>query len=817
MEKEQKKVFVFGIDGAPPELIFDKWLEDLPNIKKLMNNGSYALMNSAIPPSTIVAWNSMISGKDTSEIGVFSYTYKDERGESKLVDSTKIKSKLIWDIIGEKEKKTIALYVPLSYPVKPINGIMVSDFLTPGINSNCAYPERIKEKVKKVKNPEIFFDVAVGLAGHKGMEIGNLIKKTYEMTNMQIDLLKDLIVNEKWDFFMSVMIGTDRMQHMLWRHFDETHRRFIPDSPYKNSLKDYYIYLDKKLGEILELLDEETIIIVASDHGMIKQEGKININNWLIKEGYLVLKKDIDLSQKLRFDTKFIDMDKTIAYGGGAYNARVYINKSKIGKEYEKIREELIRKIKEIPDDSGNKLNTKVFKCEEIYFDVSDSECPDLTVYFDNLSWASNPDLGQEGFYSWETAAGADNAGHSRQGCFIINGKGIKKENLGEIDIKQVCPTIIKLLGLEIPKDIKVKPLELEYNFHEAGLIDSKDEIQLKIYANSHPKGFIIAKPKYIPNDLLEFTGLKKRFIFTKNMIRFNLFTSKEIAKENFERFKRKFPDYVYFCEKHKTWFVGIPENKIKKFYDSRKGLKELMNVPDEDLDPYLKATKGFIKLLIEGGISLDNLGISHSTLLGNYTPGKSDIDVIVYGKENGWKILNFLEKSKNPLLRWKSKEDWEKYYEHRVVSKFFSKEEYVSNMIRKKDDGFFDNNVFSIFVVENEDEKWYDWEEEHEPISIVKITGIVTDIYNSIVRPGFYEIKDSKILEGYSEVPIKRIVTWSRPFNLQAKEGERIEACGLLEKIKNKNEEFYQLVIGYFDAYTNERGEKEFLKALVE
>ena len=362
-----KKVFLFGIDGAPPELIFDKWIDDLPNIKKLINSGIHAEMNSAIPPSTIVAWNSMISGKDTSEIGVFSYTYKDEDGNPRLVNSKHIKCDLIWDIIGKRDKKSIALYVPLSYPAKPIKGCMVSGFLTPGAESNCTYPEKLKEKIAKLEDPEIFFDVAVGLAEHKGMEVGSLIENTYKMTDMQIKVLKELIVEEEWDFFMSVMIGSDRLQHMLWSHFDETHRKFIKDSEYKNSLKEYYIYLDKKLGEIIGLLDKDTTIIVASDHGMVKQEGKININNWLIKNKYLFLKEEyFTIKDKKRFSNSYIDFNKTLAYGGGAYNSRIYINKENVGKNYVQLREELIHKLKEIKDDKGNKINTIVYKTEEI-------------------------------------------------------------------------------------------------------------------------------------------------------------------------------------------------------------------------------------------------------------------------------------------------------------------------------------------------------------------------------------------------------------------------------------------------------------------
>ncbi len=456
------RIFLFGIDGASPELIFDKWLDELPNIKKLMQGGIYAKVNSAIPPSTIVAWNSMISGKDTSEIGVFSYTRKDGNG-FRLVNSNDIKCRLIWDILTEQNKKCVALFVPLSYPVKQINGCMVSGFLTPGINSNCVYPLEIKDKIKKLGNMELFFDVAVGLAGHKGLDIDTLLKKTYEMTDMQIELLKDLIVNREWDFFMGVMIGTDRLQHMLWRHFDETHRSLIKDSPYKDALKNYYKYLDKKLGEILGLIDQDAIVVVASDHGMIKQEGKININNWLIREGYLKLREGIDIKEKKRFSVDFVDMEDTIAYGGGAYNARVYINKKYAGDNYKKIRDEITRKLKEIPDDKGNKLDTKVYFSGDIYRDNSDPECPDLTVYFDDLRWASNPDFGQEGLYSWKTAIGADSAGHSRQGCFVINGRGIaNKGKIDDIEIQQVAPTLLKLLGVNIPVDIRARPIEVE-------------------------------------------------------------------------------------------------------------------------------------------------------------------------------------------------------------------------------------------------------------------------------------------------------------------------------------------------------------------
>jgi len=57
------RVFVFGIDGAFPEYIFGEWKDELPNIKRLMENGAYAVLNSTIPPLSGPAWITITTGK----------------------------------------------------------------------------------------------------------------------------------------------------------------------------------------------------------------------------------------------------------------------------------------------------------------------------------------------------------------------------------------------------------------------------------------------------------------------------------------------------------------------------------------------------------------------------------------------------------------------------------------------------------------------------------------------------------------------------------------------------------------------------------
>jgi uncharacterized protein len=361
-------------------------------------------------------------------------------------------------------------------------------------------------------------------------------------------------------------------------------------------------------------------------------------------------------------------------------------------------------------------------------------------------------------------------------------------------------------------------------HFYESTLINTVDGFQCKSYASEHPDGYVIVKPKYIPEDAIQGEGLKYRFLFEKCLVRFNLFAKKEKVLGYLEQFKQKFPDYIYECPIHNNWFFVVPRDKIKSIHDGRNGLKELMKVPKSDLDEYLTSVRELMELLTKSGVDSNNLGITHSTLLGNYTPGKSDIDVIVYGKENGWKILNFLETVEHPLLKWKTDEEWAKYYEDHKTSEssHFTKEEYVKHMGRKRYEGMFNGNVFTLFTTEEPEETWFKWgEESYEPVGLATVKGKVTDHYNSHVRPGFYEI-EGELIEGDHEMPkiepnlpIKRIVTYSIPFVQQALTGESITACGLLEKVTPKSgEPYYRVVVGYFDAYVNERREKEFIKA---
>ena len=274
--------------------------------------------------------------------------------------------------------------------------------------------------------------------------------------------------NKDWDFFMFVEIGVDRIQHAFWKFMDSEHHLYQPKNKYENVIRDYYRFLDRKIGNLLTLTNEDTIVLIVSDHGAKRMKGAFCINEWLIKKGYLTLKSQPE--GVISLDEAKVDWHNTKAWGWGGYYARVFLNvegREQWGiiklKDYEKERKRLGEEIKQIKGPNGEKWKTKVFKPEEIYADTK-GDPPDLMVYFDDLYWRSAGTIGHNSLFLSENDIGPDDAVHSEYGIFIMydpHKKGNGK--IKDIDILDVAPTILDSMGMPVPEDITGKIISYEF------------------------------------------------------------------------------------------------------------------------------------------------------------------------------------------------------------------------------------------------------------------------------------------------------------------------------------------------------------------
>jgi predicted AlkP superfamily phosphohydrolase/phosphomutase len=449
----KRKILVIGLDSAPAEIVFGL-REKFPVMNEMLTKSIYGKMRSSDPPITIPAWMVMCTGKDPGRLGLYGfrhrkgYSYKDMW----IATSQSIKEKTVWDYVGEHGGSSCLVSVPPSFPPRPVSGNLVSCFITPDHQKEYTYPPELRQEIEAKFGPYMF-DVVFRTEDREKIR-----GEIFEMTEKRFQVLDYLIQNKPWDFFMFVEIGVDRVQHAFWKYMDPEHHLYEKGNPYENVIVDYYKFVDGKIGELLSRIDKDTAVLVISDHGAKRMKGAFCINEWLIKEGDLVIKEKPAVGTNL--EKTQVDWPRTKIWGWGGYYARLFLNVE--GREpqgmikpedYEKEREALIARLKDIRGPEGERWETQVIKPKEYFREVR-GDYPDLMVYFDDLYWRSAGTMGYDTLYLPENDTGPDDAVHAQNGMYILYDPRNTISQTKDIDILDVAPTLLHILGISVPDDM---------------------------------------------------------------------------------------------------------------------------------------------------------------------------------------------------------------------------------------------------------------------------------------------------------------------------------------------------------------------------
>lgn len=452
-EAPRKKVMVLGLDCAPPQHVFDEYVDDIPNLTKLRENGVWGELESITPPITVPAWMCMMTSKDPGTLGIYGFRNRKDHTYDGLAFATSwaVKEPTVWDILSDHGKENIVMSVPPSYPPKPLNGIQIGCFLTPNNEADYTYPKELKAELE-ANAGEYIFDIR----NFRTDNTQYILDEAYKMTTARFKAADYLLANKPWDFFVMVEMGPDRLNHGIWSYIDPSHPRYKAGNPYQESLREYYRFLDGKIGEILKYADDDTTVLVVSDHGAKAMVGGICFNEWLRTEGYLSFTEEIAEGKVTPINKMGIDWSKTKAWGDGGYYGRLFLNVE--GREpegiipqgdYDHVRDELVAKIEAMVDHEGKPLGNKALKPEEIY-EAENGVAPDLVVIFGGLRWRSVGSLGHGSTYTFENDTGPDEANHAERGIFIMNNApGTTPGRKEGLHLWDVHCTILDLFGLD--------------------------------------------------------------------------------------------------------------------------------------------------------------------------------------------------------------------------------------------------------------------------------------------------------------------------------------------------------------------------------
>jgi predicted AlkP superfamily phosphohydrolase/phosphomutase len=255
---------------------------------------------------------------------------------------------------------------------------------------------------------------------------------------------------------------TDRVQHMFWRYLEKDHpaNEGKDTQQHRDVIPQLYRDMDQLLGRVMERVAKEknTVLMVMSDHGFKSFRRGVNLNTWLYRNGYLVLKGDKPTEAEWYQD---VDWDKTRAYAvglGGIYlNVKGQMNRGIVepGEDEKKLRQEIAAKLRGLRDEEYNApAVAEVYDTREIYEGPYVREAPDLFVGF-HVGWRA----------SWHCATGKideeifDNNIKSWSGDHCMNPPDVpgiffcnEKLSVEErIHIQDIGPTVLDLFGVQIP------------------------------------------------------------------------------------------------------------------------------------------------------------------------------------------------------------------------------------------------------------------------------------------------------------------------------------------------------------------------------
>ncbi|MXR19086.1 alkaline phosphatase family protein [Halobacterium bonnevillei] len=459
---------VVGLDGAHFELI-QPWIAEgkLPNIERAIKSGIATDLESVLPPVTSPNWKAYSTGKNPGKLGIFWWENIDVEEQRVYYPSErKNLNATFWELVGETERVGI-IGVPTTYPPKDVNGFLVSG-APDADRSGYTFPPSLEDELEE----EYGYEVTKRNRLSVNRDVA--VEEILDLIDSRFTVGKSLAEEYDVSFLQIATFYLNSLHHFLWD--DEA------------TLRGWQI-IDDHIGDFL---DDDTDLVLMSDHGSTEIETVFHVNSWLQQEGYLALNTGISeylhragitqermirlaylfriprlaerltpnalierlpdeeggLSRKSKTDT--VDWDSSIALASG--QGLLYLMKDPDSDGYERIRSELIEKLEELQDPAGRSIATDIFRGEKIYSGPYLSEAPDIVI--DQRQGVHiTGGVGRDDVFDtpdtnkWK-------AENKRHGLFVASGPSFSESSPKKISILDLAPTLLHLHDCKIPEDM---------------------------------------------------------------------------------------------------------------------------------------------------------------------------------------------------------------------------------------------------------------------------------------------------------------------------------------------------------------------------
>ena len=303
-------IILLGVDGLEWDVALPlRERGKLPNLSALMARGVAGMLDTLTPTLSPVVWTTIATGKTSAKHGIPHFALQWPDGTIRLFTNTDRKTKALWNILSDHGRRVGVVGWWMTYPVEPVNGIMVAQTNTAAQVDTSAgrqvwkgtliegVPDQVYPATRQVEMLAVLEQV--------DRELPELTARIFGAeTAPHTELGRRLWDNCRWAFradatYARIALGLAREQppfdvllvylggpdvvgHRFWRYMrpDLYHHPPTPDevASLGRVIEDYYVYVDGILGELVAAAGPEATFLVVSDHGMkpVNQEARFD-------------------------------------------------------------------------------------------------------------------------------------------------------------------------------------------------------------------------------------------------------------------------------------------------------------------------------------------------------------------------------------------------------------------------------------------------------------------------------------------------------------------------------------------------------------
>ena len=480
------RVVIFGLDGGAFSVLDDLVRRGvMPYLGEFMSKGARAPLMSTVPPLTPPAWTTLFTGRSPGNHGITNFL-QFESAESKyirVITSREVRTPTVMTLLSKAGLRTGCLNLIAHNPPPKYNGYVVPGWVTFRWIKKYSHPEGFLDRVGAAVPDLDIKDLGMDFSEERKAIQGAALSDYEPWINMHIrrerqwfSILRHQMIHEPCDFEAVVFDGVDKLQHLCWPYIDPALTPANPDEAFLRIQRrcwDYFRQIDGFLKETVELAGPDAHVLVVSDHGFTGSDEVVYINTWLEQQGYLKWSdatavqtdESAELGRARPYHLTFFDLEKTQAYAvlasTNGINIQVRGQKGPHGiapEDYESFRSELIDALltRCVDPVTSDPIVKRVWTREDAFSGSAMDLAPDLTL-----------ELRDFGFFSVLRGASVLKkrpvvmGTHHPSGVFAACGPGIRAgARLDAMDLLDVAPTVLHLLGQPIPDDLEGHMIE---------------------------------------------------------------------------------------------------------------------------------------------------------------------------------------------------------------------------------------------------------------------------------------------------------------------------------------------------------------------